>query len=502
MSRSEVKGKAIHISYLCKMSNRLKCDFRTPSCGPCIRAQMPCSGYRDTQRLRIRNESNEVKRKAIVKRSPPVAVPRSLPLGLEVQARNAFFLNYVTGTLKSWDFLKQFSNHSGMPNHLRLSIDAVSLAYLSHQVYSGAAMALARERYISALRQMNKTLQCQISATDETALLSSLLLDLYEKITNFEPQGYDQSWTSHVNGALTLVKLRGLRTFQEPWELRVLARLSTNLLISCVASEAEVPQHLIEVRAYCGERLNANDPKWRLSDVMVCYANLRSHVSRGDMALEEQIYLGIELDSRLRTLTFEMPPEWRYETTHASTTNFETVWESRIDKYPDRQVTQTWNVCRLVRILLNEPVLEYCTSSSGGFKTASSNSMLVTMAKANIEALSEEICASVSQYLECHCQPAWKQPSPNVDIIHRKTTHAHTPAEKLDCYTLIFPLYIVGRSKYTSVDMKLWIVKQLQHMGIHFDIRNAGLVGRTLELGWNVDPWKIYAMLGSYAFVA
>ncbi|KAF8854990.1 hypothetical protein BDZ45DRAFT_562006, partial [Acephala macrosclerotiorum] len=267
-------------------SNRLQCDFRTPSCGPCIRAQMPCSGYRDTQRLRIRNESNEVKRKAIVKRSPAVGELHHLPLSLEVQAREAFFLNYVAGTMKTWDFLKHYYGCSGMPINLRLSIDAVSLAYLSHQLYSEASLALARERYISALREMNKGLQCKTYATEDTAILSSLLLYLYEKITNSEPQGWDQSWTSQVNGALALIKLRGLGNFEDASELKVLARLCTNLLISCVASETAVPADLKTIRAYCKKVLQANDPKWRLSDLMVYYANLRSQIRKSELTLE------------------------------------------------------------------------------------------------------------------------------------------------------------------------------------------------------------------------
>jgi len=39
-------------------------------------------------------------------------------------------------------------------------------------------------------------------------------------------------------------------------------------------------------------------------------------------------------------------------------------------------------------------------------------------------------------------------------------------------------------------------------MGNHFGIRNAELVGQILERGENLNPWAIYALIGSYAFVA
>jgi hypothetical protein len=146
-----------------------------------------CTGYRDTQQLRIRNESQAVRRKALSRNAPPFE-PRSLPLSLELQARDAFFAYYVTGTSKTWDFLKPFYDPTHSPKHLTLSIDAVSLAYLSHQVYSDAALATARERYISALRMASRALQSPEVAAKHTTLLTSLLLDLFEKITNTEPR--------------------------------------------------------------------------------------------------------------------------------------------------------------------------------------------------------------------------------------------------------------------------------------------------------------------------
>jgi hypothetical protein len=77
-------------------------------------------------------------------------------LSVDVQARDAFFAYYVTSTTRCWDFLKPYYHLTDSPDHLALAIEAVSLAYLWHQVYSDAALATARERYISALHMINK----------------------------------------------------------------------------------------------------------------------------------------------------------------------------------------------------------------------------------------------------------------------------------------------------------------------------------------------------------
>ena len=67
-----------------------------------------------------------------------------------------------------------------------MSIDAVSLAYLSHQAYSNVALSTAREKYVSALHMTNKALQSPEVAVKDSTLLASLLLDLFEKFTNGE----------------------------------------------------------------------------------------------------------------------------------------------------------------------------------------------------------------------------------------------------------------------------------------------------------------------------
>lgn len=320
-----------------------------------------------------------------------------------------------------------------------------------------------------------------------------MLLDLYEKITNMEPHG-GRSWTSHVKGALALVKVQGLEKFRDPFELRVLGRLSTNFLISCVVSEAEVPADLNEVRAHCGRLLQAIDPKWRLSDLMVCYACLHSQISQVRLTFERRINLATELDARLQRFAFDMPQEWRFQTTQ-TTTDSARVYNNRIDKYPDRHITQTWNVSRLVRILLNESILECYVATSRQELLPVNNMMPGPIAKDNINILAQEICASAPQYLNCH--------SHSVTVTNvKETVHSHSPGKKLDCYTVIFPLYVAGRSKYVPTSLKSWVINQLHYMGRHFHIRNAELVAQTLNRSDDVNPWRIYAMLGSYAFVA
>lgn len=429
--------------------------------------------------------------------------PRSLPLSIDLQARDALFAHYVNS--KCWDFLKPYHHPTDSPEHLTLAIEAVGLAYIWHQVYSDAALVTARERYISALRMTNKALKSSKEATKDTTLMASLLLDVFEKITDSEPRD-NNSWTSHINGALALVKLRGLEHFQDPSELTILVRLSTHYIVSCVASGSPVPDILNAIQAYIGRHRNFQDPMLRLSNLMILYANLCSESRKGFLSNDEYIELSVELDGKIRALDLELPPSWQYSTIlldHKS----ERTFDLHFDSYSNPKICQARNIFRIIRILLNESLIKHYLASP----TSDKYLALIEVARENIESLAGEICACVPQYVDCDGAARQRLPTSEksqlqnaYDILDRGpggAGHVHTPNHQLDCYTLIFPLYVAGRSKAVP-DVGLWVIKQLHYISSHFYVRNAEVVAQILERETEISPWEVYAMLGSYALAS
>jgi hypothetical protein len=459
-----------------------------------MRAKIPCSGYRDINELRIRDQSRDIRLKALLKTLPR---PRSPPSSLDSQARSAFFAYYVTGGSKAWDFLVPFYHPLDTPRHLELSIEAVSLAYLSHQVHSEVALTTARERYGRALRLIKEALQSSEVVRNDTILLSSLVLDLFEKFTNTEPGA---RWTTHLIGALALVGIRGLSEFQDLPALRILVRLSTNLLISCVTSETYVPTDLVILRKHAERYLSiGEDPKWKLTSLMITYANLRANERYGYLKSEDKLQQALELDRKLQSLALDMPASWQYRTIIPSQ-NSEFPSNLRADVYPDRYITQTWNVLRLVRLLLNKTVSKLCGSDPS---IATSSAMLEDMTDTNIKILSDEIVASAPQYINfpgaVHDRLLTEG---STKIISQIAENSHTPSHAMNCYTLIFPLYVAGRCLHSSDETRHRIINQLHYIGEQFDIPNAELVARILKNDQDVNPWSVHAMLGSYAFAA
>lgn len=377
-----------------------------------------------------------------------------------------------------------------------MAIEAVSLAYLWHQVYSDAALATARGKYILALRMTKKALKSSKEQIKNTTLMASLLLDLFEKITDTKPR--NKSWTSHVNGALALVKLRGLDQFQDESEFNILMRLYTHYIISCVASDSPVPDNLTAIQAYIGKHVSVKDTTLRLSNLVVQYANLRGEVRKGILSNDEYIELSRELDGQIQALDRELPLYWQYSTISLDQRS-DRAFDLHFHSYSNPRVCQGRNVLRVIRILLNESLAHHYLVSPTSHKVLA----LTGIAQDNIQTLAGEICACVPQYMDCDGAARQRLPASEksdlcVDRILPRG-HSHTPNHQLDCYTLIFPLYVAARSK-AALDMKPWIIENLYYMSSHFHVRNAELVARLLERETDVNPWEVYAMLGSYAF--
>jgi hypothetical protein len=345
----------------------------------------------------------------------------------------------------------------------------------------------------------NKALRSPNEASRDTTLLASLLLDLFEKITGNRPRS-NKAWTSHVEGALALVKLRGFEQFQTPSEFHVLIRLINHYIASSVTSAVLVPQQLLAVRDYVAENLNYEEHTLRVSDLTIEFAKLRSEFRSGTLSNDEYATASKELDLKLEALDLDMPKAWHYSTTRVDYRS-DRVFDLHFDSYPHRNICYARNFLRVGRILLNETLIDSYLGSPEGEKYRE----LMAAAYDNIDVLAGKICASATQYTDCDGPARQKLSSPGSsefgDHEQKRAGHSHSLHHQAECYSLIWPLYAAGRSK-AGPDVRPWVIKQLHYMGSHFNIRNAEVVAQILEGETDACPWDVYAMLGSYAFNA
>ncbi|KEF56215.1 uncharacterized protein A1O9_07796 [Exophiala aquamarina CBS 119918] len=471
--------KASHLAL-----NGHKCDLKQDSCGQCIRAGLKCSGYRNPDELRIRDETNLVKEKALVSKAETIA--RFGDISIEEKSRGAFFSHYVHGIAKTYDVIEILHKTAPLDTHLDISITAVSLAFFHFRFFSPTASNLAGKTYLSALKLVNTALQNPTTLPSDSTLLAVLLLDLFEKITNNNPIS-SVSWISHVNGALALIKLRDSIQFQRYIGRRLSFRLTTCLVISCVAANARVPRALKNLRAEIENILHAEDPKWNLTDWIIKTTDFRGAIRNGSLSDVDIVLQAKQLDNGLSSLSATMPTAWLSQRKYIQQP-CKKVFGQFYDQYPDYHVTQTHNVIRLTRIMLNDTIRTTYKEDSFDWNTTAVEPISLSFINSIIDDLAKEICSSGPQFIGFEDSPTPREAVP--------------PSHQFFCYTLLFPFYVAALYASPGSMIKNWVTSQMYYMSCELGIRNAGTVAHILEKGDRMDPWSVYAILGSYAFAA
>ncbi|KAI4191901.1 MAG: hypothetical protein LQ346_004569 [Caloplaca aetnensis] len=412
-----------------------------------------------------------------------MCIPNTLDEGIDNLARGAFFFHYVTDVSKVFDVLETLYMHRSGQKPLQASVDAASLAFFSFQQDSIKARHLARKQYLLALPQVNAALQSLANASSDSTLLAVLLLDLFEKFMG-EPRS-TTAWMSHVHGALALIKLRGRSQLHDYIGLRLSARLSMNLLISCVAASTRVPAALLDLRSDLENFLDKNDPKWQVTGLVIQYASHDADIRRSCHWTPGTINSMLRLDEEFRRLAGNMPTSWSFKTISIDEPSGRAL-EPYFHVYRDHAITQTWNVLRTTRILLNDTMRKHHLNFPHDKGNGSDSEQRYDVVE-TIDLLAREICASAYQFTQLRDES--------------RSMH-YSAFERARCYTLMFPLYVAAMYASVSTGIRPWVVKQLCFLSETVRIRQAKAVVDILGKGNDPDPWSIYALLGSYAFAA
>jgi hypothetical protein len=420
---------------------------------------------------------------------------RYLPQDLQVVGREMFFAYYVSDFSRTWDFLFSYVDPTVAPAHLSLGIDAVSLAFLSHQVSSPTAKRMGTRKYVEALREINKAVQDPGTAANMSTFEAALLLDLFEKMM-ISASETNAPRHAHVDGALALVEILGVEHFQKNSEVRALLGLSLNATICSLSTGRVIPPMVRKIRKHAAQFVDTSYPKWRLSECILDVTDPPEDLRRGLMPAQDLIARNTTLDRRIEVVALEAGPAWSYERKFASVHDQRVLVPDEFfpvyDVYPNRTITQMWNVLRLTRIQLCEDIIESCADLDDAESKAE-----LDRAKQVILDMIREVCASCPQMTNCDFAARHKLPDSTVPGPH----HTHTMSHILDVYILIFSLYVVAWSRHCPQKARNWAVKQLEHIADHFGIKEAAnilAILRRQEAEKRGNIWYVYSLLGYF----
>ena len=385
------------------------------------------------------------------------------------------------GVSRTHDALAYLYAQAAEGSQLSESVDAVSLAFLARHHRHAPLADLARSKYSTALRQVNRSLQRPQLATTDVTLQCVLLLDLYEKMVNSEELA-PSNWMAHVNGALALASARGNRNFDSSTARRLGKRLVSTLVISCLAASARVPAALSGLCRGLDPHFPKDDIKWQSNFLVTDLINLQADVKEGKFPSDAHALAALwAFEAGLAAKHTEWSPSWQPVRV---ATDSPLVLENHYDLYRDHFVTQGANVFRMARLLLHQTVQEYAAGDDA-------RPDVRTESRRTIEGTARAICASAPQFFLPGARPA------NADT----RALPLTPAQVLECYAVLSPLYLAGQASADAA-LRAWVVATMRHMADAGGMEMARTVADILEARPGVPHWGVYAMLGSYAFAA
>ena len=350
-------------------------------------------GYRNVPLLLFKDESQSVARKVQFKRNGEVLPPNTRSSGsklglLDLTNEKAFgatprptyalapssvdlALSYFMRSYipySTYDYLPSiFTTTKEVADCLSSAVLATALASLSISQDNSELMKYARLFYCKTLTRTNAALASTETALLDSTLVSVLLLGLYESLSSTSRLS-TVAWSAHTQGALELVRLRGVQQLQTPIGRRLFAQTANHVRGSCIYSQVPIPESFLELSKTARPFLSVNMPPMKLGFMLDKIASFAARIRKVTSvkvypALLEEL---ISLEREAQNVEDMLPDDWHYQVlppqsntadSNGSTMHSEddpiTAYQCLAHKYPGYWCARFWNVIRVMRIFFN-----------------------------------------------------------------------------------------------------------------------------------------------------
>ncbi|KAF2113508.1 hypothetical protein BDV96DRAFT_688501 [Lophiotrema nucula] len=467
---------------------KIKCDQQKPGCIRCKKAKTDCPGYRDLSNVIFRDESKRIIRKARkaqntvpVKEilspafvdsitvwdltSPstsstplPSSISPSLCQSLNEIAAHFFFARYtcdqppLSRGYQAW-LLETYCN-APLNHALRTAIEATGMAGISNVCYAPEIAAQSKALYGRALAATNRSLEDPLEMAADETLITVIFLALFEFITLEDWSNYS-SWATHIEGATTLLQLRGQKQFDYERGGMLLMQLRHQILFACMQRNIRAPPALLPViqsfkLSVLGTRRQAAQPP-PMADLCFQLVEIQAAVKKGTITdLDTIRRAAFHLDKKLLSWRATLSKEWEYQIVTVDGDVAVAVgdgdgrsckyFEGKKHIYASPWRAHIWNNWRALRILANQIIL----------RTAESP-LLDDALLELIHRLSSEICVSAPEFIG-------------------------TPRSA----GLIWPLSVVAQGSWNKRSVRCWAVEQLRLIGTTVGVRQATLLAESI----------------------
>ncbi|KAF1937168.1 hypothetical protein EJ02DRAFT_515389, partial [Clathrospora elynae] len=354
---------------------KIKCDERLEGCVKCAERCFPCPGYDRTvdaffhdETARVQAKAKKSNAKAIAARdirdarhskaaSLQIAVRASpgmeLTESLVDQGISFFMHHYSMGIdqppVHSASYHKHLST-DGFHPLVATSMTAVGIAGVANLYMDPILKQEATRWYLQAIKMANAAISSPKDVKADRTLIAVNILSTFEATSN------DQSlagWSNHVDGAASLVKIRGMDQFSTPAGHRMYMHTVGLLSMNCMSKGIPLPQYVHDLNNEVMNYFSTEDPRNVFFFLQIKAIDLRAQIMNGlPFALADIIESALELDAIAIGFFKDKGPEWDYDVVLCD--DQPGVFEHFYHIYSSIASAQTWNLVRYNRIYLHD----------------------------------------------------------------------------------------------------------------------------------------------------
>ena len=422
----------------------------------------------------------------------------------EALSEGFFFANFalIEGQPQSAEFWKSSIPHPALSSTLK----AVGLAGLARHEHSPSLMTRAQKQYLNAVTQTNAALSLPETAKEDNTLVTTMLLGQFEVIAGNDEASMT-AWKNHIQGSAALLKLRGIEQIQSPWKARLFTQVVSSLNTACLRYGLPMPEEVTVLRRqmsqYVGHR-SGFLTHWNCS---LDYVDFNVRIRQGLMENPAEILMKArEIEDRYIAFESTLSDEKRYQT-FESRMSHPLIFSDTYHMYPDFFVAQMWNSIRSTRTMLAWTIYDALQELETGELSIGQKASIEeakTQAAETAKTMLLGILASVPQHIGCNSdgpsiqkhqesgkpgynflwsnfkQSIWRfEPTPNASV----DVGPQPLLRIFGGYLLPWVVYLVGKSDFSTPEMRAYVLKVLQHLGSDFGIGQAYALMEDVKTG-------------------
>ncbi|PVH72992.1 hypothetical protein DL98DRAFT_659727 [Cadophora sp. DSE1049] len=487
-------GKPSRGCAVCR-KRRIKCDEKAPSCSYCIKTKQPCPGYKDifdlawrdqnavaersvqrrkraaekqraetttrTSRARRRTSdqdkdegenkddeeiSTDIERTITTHISPHIPTPLAeTPSNYALSFFFSIYANPPSNNDERRGYLEYLAPQflCTAPNStLKMATMAVASCLFIAWLNRRADNPTSRAFYLKALKGMKEGIEKERECGDDEMLMSVLLLQFYENLvsrTRASPMP-----GAHLDGALALIRHRGVETFRDDTSLGLLFQVRSQLIDEAFRKCEPLPP---DISAWGSSIPDSSSipALSRLDNILIHLANLSAHVesftkspchpppanlkyTTSNFNPQASLKVAISIETQLSEWSSSLSSPWLpvrvtgEECIHPSILQAG-LYQPYCDIYPSTNIAYTWNKQRIALMTVlgvQHRILTFVSNSQvsvpiGDIESTTTNEQdcsksmdletSLSTIKAKIQHLADSILASIPYLLGSKTQP-------------------------------------------------------------------------------------------------